>query len=111
MPRKQKYKLSADGVTPIPPKLLPGDKDNFATLRLANKHGHLALVSMIEKESGEPRAVLCAMSSIEGDPDNLRPMPLAIMIWDNPFDRFHDPTVASIETCHNQGKVKYDVVS
>jgi hypothetical protein len=76
---------------PIPPALLPGYRQNFDILQRAMRQGDIALVSAIEKASGEPRALVCAMQTNQDK--TITPVPFAVMVWGNPFEMFHDPTV------------------
>lgn len=55
---------------PLPPPLSSADRSNFETLRQAHDDGNLCLVSAIRK---------------------FYPVPLAVMVEDNPFDLFEDP--------------------
>ncbi len=76
-----------------PGKIRPGDKKNFETIKQAMKDGRLALVSTTEKSTGETRVLLCAMSNIKMDNgDGIMPMPLAVMVWNSPFELFEAPT-------------------
>lgn len=80
---------------PTPPPLAPHNRTNFTTLLRAAHANNLALVSTIRKSDSKPVALLCAMSSIRGDPERIRFVPLAVLIDTadgNPFDLFHDPT-------------------
>ena len=74
-----------------PPKLLPGYKINFATLRAACAAGDLALVSAIRKADKKPVALVCAMQ--QNEDKTLSPVPLAVMVEGNPYELFDDPTV------------------
>jgi len=74
-----------------PPPLAESYKKNFDTLQKAMHSGDVALVSAIEKASGEPRALLCAMQHNEDQ--TITPVPFAVMVWGNPFEMFEDPTV------------------
>jgi hypothetical protein len=73
-----------------PPRLAPGYKTNFETLRRAFQGNRLALVSALTKD-GEPRALVCAMS--DNQDGTITPVPIAVMVWDNPFEMFRDPTI------------------
>jgi hypothetical protein len=75
-----------------PPALTKGYRANFETLKMAGGHGDLALISAIEKASGQPRALVCAMQRNEAD-KTITPIPLAVMVWGNPFEMFEDPTI------------------
>jgi len=79
-----------NAATPTPPRLRKGDRMNFETLRRAFVNGDLALVSAIRKADRKPVALVCAMQTNEDE--TITPMPLAVMIEGNPFDRFEDPT-------------------
>ena len=76
--------------TATPPPLTDGDKRNFGTLARAFRNEDAALVSAIDKASGEPRAWVCAMHRNEDG--TITPVPFAVMVWGNPFEMFHDPT-------------------
>ena len=76
---------------PAPPPLTDGDKRNFETLVSAFRNEDSALVSAIDKASGEPRALVCAMHRNEDG--TLTPVPFAVLVWGNPFEMFHDPTI------------------
>lgn len=81
---------SAENI-PTPPRIARGYKANFEQLQRAFRLGDVALVSAIEKQSGEARALVCAM---QGNQDGtITPVPFAVMVWGNPFEMFHDPTV------------------
>lgn len=75
-------------------ELPPGDKANYETIKRAALDGNLALISAVRKADRARVSLLCAMSRIRGQSD-LRPMPLAVMIEDNPFELFEDPTIPS----------------
>lgn len=77
---------------PTPPKLRKGDRANFSTLCQALEDQRLALVSAVRKSDNKPVALVCAVSDVPNS-DDLRPMPLAVMIEGNPFEDFYDPTV------------------
>ena len=72
------------------PKLLPGYKDNFETLKKACANGDLALVSAIRKADQKPIALICAMCTTD---TGIMPVPLAVMVEGNPFELFEDPTI------------------
>jgi len=72
-----------------PPKLLKAHKDNFDTLQRAMRDGNLALLSAIRKEDQKPVALVCAIST--NTDKTFTPVPLAVMIEDNPFELFEDP--------------------
>ena len=76
---------------PAPPPLTDGDKSNFETLARAFRNEDAALVSAIDKASREPRALVCAMHRNEDG--TITPVPFAVMVWGNPFEMFHDPTL------------------
>jgi len=84
----------ADGSHRKPPKLRPGDKANFNTLKRAHRQGDLALVSAIRKSDQAAVALVCAMQvNNDGEhPITFTPMPLAVMIEGDPFELFEDPT-------------------
>ena len=79
------------GEVPKPGKLTEGYIANFETLKKAHHAGDLALVSAIRKSDLNQVALVCAMSGIRGSED-LRPVPLAVMVEGNPFELFYDPT-------------------
>jgi hypothetical protein len=76
---------------PTPPPLTDGYKSNFEILVSAFQSGDAALVSAIDKSSGEPRALVCAMQRNEDG--TITPVPFAVLVWGNPFEMFHDPTI------------------
>ena len=75
---------------PTPPPLTDAYKKNFETLTRAFRNEDAALVSAIDKTSGEPRALVCAMH--RNRDGTITPMPFAVMVWSDPFEMFHDPT-------------------
>lgn len=76
-------------VPPKTPKLRKGDKANFSTLEKASSQDDLALVSAVRKSDNAQVALVCAMSR---DEEDIRPVPLAVMVEGNPFEDFYDPT-------------------
>lgn len=74
-----------------PPRLRRGDRQNFDTLLRAADDGALALVSAIRKADQHPVALVCAMQ--RNDDETITPVPFAIMIEDDPFQLFDDPTI------------------
>ena len=79
------------GNTIVTPPLTDAYKSNFATLARAFRNDGAALVSAIDKASGEPRALVCAIHRNEDG--TITPVPFAVMVWGNPFEMFHDPTI------------------
>lgn len=77
--------------TPTPPPIAKGYQENFKTLERAMRNGRVALVSAIDKASGQPRVLVCAIQ--QNEDQTVTPVPFAVMVWDNPFEMFHDPTV------------------
>lgn len=73
-----------------PPKLRPGQRANFETLRTAAQANDLALVSCRRKD-GSAVAVLCAMQTNEDG--TISPIPLAYQFAGNPYDELEDPTL------------------
>lgn len=73
------------------PRLRKGDLANFHTLLAAGSHGDLALVASIRKSDRRRVALVCAMSAVEGS-DDIRPVPIAVMVEGNPYELFEDPT-------------------
>lgn len=67
------------------------DRMNFDTLLRAAGDGALALVSAIRKADQKPVALVCAMQVNEDD--TITPVPFAVMVEDNPFEIFDDPTI------------------
>ena len=67
-----------------------GDRQNFQTLINAYENGGLALVSAIRKSDQKRVSLVCAMQSGK---DEIRPIPMAVMIEGNPFELFEDPTI------------------
>ena len=76
---------------PQPPKLPKGHRANFETLKKAHRNGDLALVSATRKADGAPVALVCAIEILENG--DFRPIPLAEMVNDNPFELYNDPTI------------------
>jgi hypothetical protein len=74
-----------------PPKLRKGDRTNFNSLLKAATNHDLALVSAIRKTDQKPVALVCAMS--KNDDGMITPVPFAVMVEDNPFEMFEDPTI------------------
>ena len=72
-------------------KLRDGDKANFETLQKACLNGDLCLVSATRKSDGAQVALVCAMDT--SVPKSYRPVPLAVMVEDNPYEMFEDPTI------------------
>lgn len=66
-------------------------KENFETLCQAYNNGDLVLVPTTRKSDGVKVALVCAISIIEGE--ELRIVPLAVMIEDNPYELFEDPSI------------------
>lgn len=63
--------------------LKQADRANFGTLMKAFENGDIALMEARDRETGEYRAVICA---VEGVGDDIEFIPLAAMTWDNPYD-------------------------
>lgn len=81
----------SSSTVPTPPAINDSYKKNFKTLERAWKNKAVALVSAIDKATGEPRVLICAMQVNEDE--SITPVPFAVMVWGNPFEMFHDPTV------------------
>lgn len=69
------------------------DKANFATLQRAWEAGRVAIVESRDLATGEYRCLICAMGSKGED---ILPTPLAVMVWNNPFEAFADPTADTL---------------
>ena len=72
-----------------PPRLLPGYRANFETLRRAGANHDLALLSAIRKADRKPVALVCALQ--RNADATITPVPLAVMCEGNPFDDFEPP--------------------
>jgi hypothetical protein len=69
--------------------LKKGDKTNFATLEKACKAGHLALMECQDTDTGEYRAVICAVGYDNGE---YVFTPLGHLCTGNPFEQYTPPT-------------------
>lgn len=74
-----------------PPKLTQGYRDNFSQLQRAFDAGHVCLASSIDKRTGKPVALVCAISQRPGETE-LDLVPFAVMVDCNPYRRYVDPT-------------------
>jgi len=73
---------------PIP--VIPaGHRANFQTILKAADQNALALMMLYDKEEGHFRPVICMMGY---DGEDYFPTPIAILIEDDPYARFEDPT-------------------
>lgn len=68
-------------------------KENFTTLCQACNNGDLVLVPTTRKSDGVKVALLCAVSIIEEGKEEMCIVPLAVMIEDNPYELFEDPSI------------------
>lgn len=68
--------------------LKPGDKTNFETLLQAAKNGDLALIESADAETGEYRAVLCAVGWQDGE---YIMTPFGHLCTGNPWEQYKDP--------------------
>jgi hypothetical protein len=69
--------------------LRPTDIANFDTLRRASRNGDLCLLQATRKSDGTPVALVCAMGREgKGSEFTYLPVPLAVMIEDDPFTIF-----------------------
>lgn len=71
------------------PRLTDGQRANFETLKRAAEHGRLALVSMRWAATGEPVAVIVAVSD-NGD-GTMMPVPLAAQFAGDPYVELEAP--------------------
>lgn len=71
------------------------DIGNFETIREACKDGNLALLESRDKATGEYRCLICAMGTDQGTSDIL-PVPLAVMVWNDPYENYVDPTLDTL---------------
>jgi len=85
----------SDVTTSLPPKLRKGDIANFNTLLRAADNEDLALVSAIRKADRAAVALVCAMQ--QNEDGTITPIPCAVMVEENPFELFEDPTVLPVE--------------
>ena len=76
--------------TPKITRLRKGDKANFSTLQSAWNDGRVALLSSVDLKTGEKVALICAMG--QDDDGMICPVPFAVMVTENPFERYADPT-------------------
>lgn len=72
-----------------PPALTPGQIANFDTLKRAVRNRDLALVSARVRATGEPVAVLAAVTF---DGQEYQIIPLAMQIPGDPYEYLADPT-------------------
>lgn len=72
------------------PKIPKGHKVNFQTMLDAAGLDSLALMMLYDQEEGRFRPVVCMMGRDEEN--NYYPTPVAILIEDDPYARFEDPT-------------------
>lgn len=75
---------------PKPIKLRKGDKANFKTLQQACEAGQLGLISAVRRSDNANVALVCAVNVVQ---DEYQFVPLAVMIEDDPYKTFYDPTV------------------
>lgn len=68
-----------------------GDKANFETLCRAFDSGDAVLVPTTRKNDGSKVSLVCAVSIIDGEEGHCL-IPLAIMVEDNPYETFNNPT-------------------
>lgn len=68
--------------------LLPGHVSNFETLKRAAAAGDLALVECQDAETGEYRAVLCAISKQKGE---FVMTPFGHLAPGNPYEAYTPP--------------------
>ena len=72
--------------------LLPGHKQNFATLRRAIMAGDAALMECQHAGSGETVAVICAVNRHVDEPEEeFEFVPMAMMFNDNPYQLVNPP--------------------
>lgn len=70
--------------------LKKGDIKNFETLQRAARDGVLALVESKDKETGEYRALICAVYDVD---DGMKAVtPFGHMCTGNPYEIYADPT-------------------
>lgn len=68
--------------------LREGDCKNFDTLLGAAAHNAVALISAVRKSDHAQVALVCAVNH---DGDLFEPVPLAVMVEDNPYELFYGP--------------------
>ncbi len=73
---------------PVTTQIPKGTAKNFQTLKNAQSNDHLALLRAYDKKEGKEVTLICAMNLVEDEYDFI---PLAIMIEENPFERFEPP--------------------
>lgn len=64
-------------------------KANFNTLLRAANDGNLALLDVLDTQTGKPARALCA---VEHDGKSYTFVPLATMIEDDPYERYAPPS-------------------
>lgn len=69
--------------------LMPGHIRNFETLKRAAKNGDLALVECKDAETGEYRAVICAVDV--DDAKQVRMVPFGHLCNGNPYEEYISP--------------------
>lgn len=73
--------------------LKESDVKNFETLQRAARDGVLALVESKDKETGEYRALICAVYDVDDDMKAVTPF--GHMCTGNPYEDYVDPTQES----------------
>lgn len=71
------------------PKIPPAYQQNFHTLQKASYHGDLALMMLWDTKEARHRP---AIVLIQRDGDSYSLMPIGLLLEDDPFERFEDPT-------------------
>lgn len=66
-----------------------GAKANFETLKRAIRNGDCALMEVTDKKTGETVDALCAVT--RHDDGGATFAPLAVMVRENPYERFDPP--------------------
>ena len=70
------------------------DSANFDTLVRAIKNGNYCLAETRIAATGQYRATICAVNKTD---DEVMLVPLAIMIWDNPFELLVSPEEIALD--------------
>lgn len=77
--------------------LKEADVKNFETMQRAFRDGALALVESKDKETGEYRALICAVYGVEDG--MIAITPFGHMCTGNPYEDYTDPTQEFVEEC------------